>query len=128
MLKIFFVIFLPGIAISQQRNDNAVIVHNVTFDSAVSKLIELGHQIRVVDKELKTCITLPSVSGLSIYVRADKKGDIVISGEFTTSYLGSGTSGIERVTYFKHGLQHDRWEEMMKYAGQFPDKEYKIVK
>ena len=124
----YIFLLLPVFSLAQQKNDNAVIVHNLTFDSAVSKLVEMGYQIRVNDKKQKTCITQVSVSNLSIYVRENKDGEIIISSEFETSYFSSGSAGKIRVAYFKHGVMHDRWEEMMKDAGQFPDREYKIVK
>jgi hypothetical protein len=90
-------------------------------------MANMGYHIRITDKEKKICITEPSVSSQIIYVRVDSKGDIIITSEYLDSYLGSGNSGMNRVAYRKHGAIHERWEEMMKYACQFPDREYKII-
>jgi hypothetical protein len=120
-------ILLINSAQAQKTQDNAVVIHNVTFDSAVKRMIEMGYHIRINDSSLKTCITEPSVSGLIIYVKVDKKGNVVVTSEYPVSFLSSGSSGMYRVAFWKHGTIHERWEEMMKFAGQFPDREYKIV-
>lgn len=123
MKHLLVALLLIGSATAQNKADNTILIPGVTFDSAVKKMDEMGYKIRVVDKEKMVCISQPSVSGLSIYVHQIKKG-IAVTGEFGVVYAVYGIPGSTKVLYFKHGLQHDYWVEMMKYAGSFSGVEY----
>lgn len=128
---LFFVFLLTCYSLNAQkmhplpaRADNAIIVQNMPFDSAVKKLTEQGYIMRVVDKEKKIAITNPSVSKLSIIIKSIKNGAIAISGTYYTQYFTTGSPDEIQVVYYKHGEIADHWKEMMKYAGTFSNIEY----
>ncbi len=109
---------------AQHNADNAIILKNVSFDSAVQRFRDMGYHIQATDSIKKICITEPSVSGLIITMKVNKKRGLYITGKYTTKYISSGDYGYLDVLYYKSGPRHPYWVEMMKFAGTFQDIEY----
>ena len=113
-------ILMSQFATAQKRNDNCIIL-NTSFGIAIQKLSESGYSINYMDN--KICVSAPNPDGLIITIK-ENDGNVILSGDYTASFFGSGTHAAYHVTYFKHGPIAKMWDEMMKYAEQFPNREY----
>lgn len=117
MKYILIALLLTTISLqAQTKKDNAVIVHGVTFTEAVNKLLDMNYRVVHIDKDFQTAETAPSGNNEVIFIRVNEKGNLIIRAQFGTSY------GSYPVQYFPSGKA--RWDEMMKYAGQFTNVEY----
>jgi hypothetical protein len=116
MKYLLIAFMLIGSVQAQTKKDNAVIVHGVTFTDAVNKLLDMNYRVVHIDKDFQTAETAPSSMNEVIFIRVDSKGDLIIRAQFGTNY------GLYPVQYFPSGKA--RWDEMMKFAGQFENREY----
>lgn len=113
MKYILIALLLTTISLqAQTKKDNAVIVHGVTFTEAVNKLLDMNYRVVHIDKDFQTAETAPSSANEIIFIRVNEKGDLIIRAQFMTY----------PVQYWPSGKA--RWDEMMKYAGQFTNVEY----
>lgn len=115
MKNILILLFLPIAGICQQKHDNTIIAHGVSFDSAVNRLLDLGYKIHKIDKDFKTAETNSIKYDTYIFIR-EKNGDLIINGEIRSMDL---TIPIE----YGWGSKK-RWQTLMEFAEPFRNLEY----
>jgi hypothetical protein len=125
-MKLLFLL-LPTLSFSQsfhkvpEKKDNTVIVHNVTFDAAIHKMIDMGIHIDKIDKDYKTAQY--KVDGnQTVYIRFDSTGNMIVTSDLF--FRGNIFVQHSPIHYAKSSLHNFRWRKMMKYAEAFPDLDY----
>jgi hypothetical protein len=117
MKYIIFLLLLFGSAKAQQKRDNAIIVHGVTFQQAVAALVEGNYHIAKIDSVYKT-VELERDGSSVMYIRGKSNGDLVIYTKFFVTMMGTEHS------FYAEARDKVLWGDMMKFAGQFPNREY----
>ena len=108
-------LLIPILSFSQEKRDNTIIVRNVSFDSAVVRLLDLNYKIAKIDKDYKTVQTEIDKWDLVIYVR-QKKNDLIITADIHSTGL---------VIPLEYGFgAKGRWKSLVEYASYFGPLEY----
>lgn len=117
MKKIILFMFLlcSSYVNAQVKHDNTIIAHNVNFDSAVIRLMDLGYKIDKIDKDFKTAETNVGKYDVKINIRL-KGTDLYITGDIISMHLDIP---------IEYGWgSKKRWETLMEYATAFQPVEY----
>lgn len=101
------------------KDDNTIIVHGVTFQQAVNKLLDMNFVINHVDKDFQIAETEPDEWSQLIFIRVNSDGDLVIRSQLIILHNRSD------VYYSTHGYIGARWKALMAYASSFSNLEYK---
>lgn len=125
IIPIIIIVMWSQFVTAQERLDNEIIVHGVTFQKAVNKLIEQGYGINKMDSNYKTVAVKMDVYQ-TMYIRFDTAGNMIITSDFFIP--GNMFAQHTPVVYYKSSFNNARWRVVMKYAGLFDNLTYANVK
>jgi hypothetical protein len=126
MKYLIFIILLSvtSFASGQKKLDNTIVIRDVSFDSAIAKLIESGFTVRFIDKANKICYSNTAPLGTAIIIKTKTDGLYITANIGITYFNSDVTSNPAILSYYKSGYYSDRWQELMIFAGQFHNLEY----